>query len=46
MEKLYKRELSHSMGGRLAGGLLLQLCVLMVNGVERRVGANLQLKQE
>lgn len=45
MKKLYKGELFHSMGGRLAGGLPLQLCILMLNGVERRVVANLQLKQ-
>lgn len=45
MEKLYKRDLLHSLGGRLPGGLL-QICVLMLNGVEQRVVANLQLKQE
>lgn len=45
MGKLYKRDLLHSLGGRLLGGLV-QLCVLMLNGVEQRVVANLQLKQE
>lgn len=34
MEKLYKRDLLHSLGGRLLGGLV-QLCVLMLNGVEQ-----------
>lgn len=45
MEKLYKRDLLHSLGGRLPGGLL-QFFLLMLNGVELRVVANLQLKQE
>lgn len=45
MEKLYKRDLLHSLGGRLLGGLL-QFFLLMLNGVEQRVVANLQLKQE
>lgn len=45
MDKLHKGDLLHSLGGRLLGGLV-QLCVLMLNGVEQRVVANLQLKQE
>lgn len=45
IEGLYKGDLLHSLAGRLLGGLA-QLCVLLLNGVKRRVVANLQLKQE
>lgn len=48
MEKRTKETsyiLKEILGGRLLGGMV-QLCVLMLNGVEHRVVANLQLKQE